>query len=522
MGEIWKTIVSRQLSSRYMHKHMHGNTCAAAQAQRSKRCGTDAACMCLQAVEIYFRSADSDKPPQAGHQRTVSFFCGAGAAAGSHSSSPIAVFCLDRRRDVWRLLEWSSHHGHSPVAVLTRPQLWDDLDIIRTVGNLVRECPDFWRSRQLWSILRHGHLVEADPSFFASQMIAVLKSACRTTTTSCRGDGSSNSGAQNSDQASHRQHRAARRLSAAVDEFVGATSNAVLCRRLLHLLPAKDTLAAAVALVGHLPRHADRQINRQTAHSAAKQPPSREPFSTSGELPRAQAEAPPESCGSRGTSRAASQPFVSQMLTARQLAMRALVSSCGQLDLTGLLVCHAAVVRSDHMLRWLQEDEDSAQVLESVTQQLQKRAATLWALLQSHELLDSERLQLLASNALIAFRWLSSADDTSRLEAALQAAGVEFRIQSPRNQLLLDEPDDEKRQKRKSKTKASKKHKKRARELSEEIALNMQTEFIGTMKSNLTETVWGLGSDSNQLLTRDLQHLLTQMTYCRWERTGFS
>jgi hypothetical protein len=100
----------------------------------------------MQAVETYFCGSDKDSASarhsfQVDEQRVAAFFSGAGGAGGGRGSGPIAIatFCLDHRAKVWDLLVWSSHRAHSPVAVLTRPQFWDDLDICRC-GDLDTGC----------------------------------------------------------------------------------------------------------------------------------------------------------------------------------------------------------------------------------------------------------------------------------------------------------------------------------------------------------------------------------------------
>lgn len=248
----------------------------------------------------------------------------------------------------------SSHREFPPCVrpscgSLMTGSLTDFLTGCRTVDNLLAECPDFWCSRQLWSVLRHGPLVEADPGFFASQLVAVLQSARHGSGDNGR-NSSSGKGQPESEEAAERRHRAARRLRVAVDEFVGECPSAVLCRRLLHLLLPGDIVAAARALVDHLPCQTDRQLEPSTASKSASRDTPATPRSPSrGDL-----------ATTSGRDGAASS--MAQSPTARQLALQALTVGCSQQGLSSLLVSHSAVLNSEHMLRWLQEDEEGAQV----------------------------------------------------------------------------------------------------------------------------------------------------------------
>lgn len=303
----------------------------------------------------------------------------------------------------------------------------------RTVDSLLAECPDFWCSRQLWRVLQQGSLVEADPAFFASQLVAVLQSARHSSGNSSgssskgrrepedaaeqrhgaarhsSGNGSrsskrrresgeaverehhaardstgssSSKGRRESEEATERRHRAARGLRAAVDDFVVGCPTAVLCRRLLHLLPPGDIVAAAIALIDHLPCHTDRQLAPAAAsmsascHDTPATPRSasrRDPAAASGRAGAASSVAQlPTAATSRSASRqdtasascrdGAASSVAQSPAAARQLALRALIGSCREKGLTSLLVSHSAVLHSDHMLRWLQEDEEGAQV----------------------------------------------------------------------------------------------------------------------------------------------------------------
>jgi hypothetical protein len=226
----------------------------------------------------------------------------------------------------------------------------------RTVSSLASNCPDFWRSRQLWEHISHGCLVEADPAFFAKHLLEVLQP---------EGSGDNDHGShsyrrssQASEEAFDRRRHAARRLTAAIDAFVSSSPYTVLCRQLLHLLPPKDAVAAAHVLTRHLHGQTEHVHGRTVRHMGVKELSQSVPGRTSGST----------SCGrSTEADMAASSPSSDSMLAARQLAMHALLadmsdSSTQYQDLNSLLVAHGAVIRSGHMLRWLCDDPDGAQV----------------------------------------------------------------------------------------------------------------------------------------------------------------
>lgn len=83
-----------------------------------------------QAVQQFF----ADSGPGCAEPRVVAFFGPSGPGSSGGASGAIPSYALDRRADMWHLLEWSSDHAHAPVAVTTRPQYWNDLDLLRWVS----------------------------------------------------------------------------------------------------------------------------------------------------------------------------------------------------------------------------------------------------------------------------------------------------------------------------------------------------------------------------------------------------
>jgi hypothetical protein len=53
----------------------------------------------------------------------------------------------------------------APVAVASKPHYFCELDVVATVRNLLRSCPDFWRSEELGRSARSGSFLALDYSF---------------------------------------------------------------------------------------------------------------------------------------------------------------------------------------------------------------------------------------------------------------------------------------------------------------------------------------------------------------------
>ncbi len=297
-----------------------------------------------QAIEQFFQGD--------GSERRITMWFGAfdASGAGRLGATALSTFALAHRANVWDLLTWRSKHPHAPVTVAAAPQYFAELDVPRTVGNLLRECPRFWASPELHATMKRGELLRLDAGFFARQLVFVLQQGG-----GCRGDGSGrHSGGGDggslrhhhfhSDGGGHsggsRARQAADRLLADVERFVADTDHPALCRRLMHLLPEPALLRALSRAAAHLPaaasqRQPARQRSELGSHGAAAQPSAR--------------------AGADGGAGG-------HMSAAEAAATRLIFADTRWRTLDTLLLAHAAAFKAVELWRWLHEDEECLQV----------------------------------------------------------------------------------------------------------------------------------------------------------------
>lgn len=90
-----------------------------------------------------------------------------GLASLRRGAWALANFALARRDDAWRHLVWAGRHPQAPVAVAAKPHYFAELDVPATVRNLLRECPEFWESREMRKSLEGGEWLALDPAYIA-------------------------------------------------------------------------------------------------------------------------------------------------------------------------------------------------------------------------------------------------------------------------------------------------------------------------------------------------------------------
>lgn len=94
-------------------------------------------------------------------------FSPAGPQQSKRGARALALFALARRDTAWRHLVWAGAHPQAPVAVVTRPHYWLELDVPATVRALARGCPDFFESEELKACLEDGEWLALDAPFLA-------------------------------------------------------------------------------------------------------------------------------------------------------------------------------------------------------------------------------------------------------------------------------------------------------------------------------------------------------------------
>ncbi|KAK9810208.1 hypothetical protein WJX72_006648 [[Myrmecia] bisecta] len=101
----------------------------------------------------------------------------AGWPGFKYGAAALGKYALAHRDEVWDLLAWQGKHAQAPVAVVTKPHYFTELDTERTVSNLLRHCPDFWASEEMAECLQGGELLALDYDFFSKELYSVLVSS---------------------------------------------------------------------------------------------------------------------------------------------------------------------------------------------------------------------------------------------------------------------------------------------------------------------------------------------------------
>ena len=65
------------------------------------------------------------------------------------------------------MLVWSDGQSYAPVAVVAKLHYFGRLDVTKTVSNLARNCPEFWRSAEFRATLQGSNIMALDTAFFA-------------------------------------------------------------------------------------------------------------------------------------------------------------------------------------------------------------------------------------------------------------------------------------------------------------------------------------------------------------------
>lgn len=86
----------------------------------------------------------------------------AGIQQFKYGALALANFALTNRDAAWHLLVWGGKHPQAPVAVANKPHYFCELDLVATVRNLLRHCPEFWSSQELRRSLAEGQWLAID------------------------------------------------------------------------------------------------------------------------------------------------------------------------------------------------------------------------------------------------------------------------------------------------------------------------------------------------------------------------
>ena len=67
---------------------------------------------------------------------------------------------------MWDLLEWQGKHPQAPVAVAAKPYYFSELNIKRTMRNILKHHPEFFASQHMLDTVRSGDIIALDANFF--------------------------------------------------------------------------------------------------------------------------------------------------------------------------------------------------------------------------------------------------------------------------------------------------------------------------------------------------------------------
>ncbi|GAB2298187.1 hypothetical protein Dimus_032259 [Dionaea muscipula] len=111
-----------------------------------------------------------------GHPRRILQWFENFSVAGEHQKGAKALsqFAFVNRDICWEELEWKGKHGQSPAVVATKPHYFLDLDVQRTVENLLDNVPEFWSSKEFSDSLKGGEILFIDKKFFINLFLDLM------------------------------------------------------------------------------------------------------------------------------------------------------------------------------------------------------------------------------------------------------------------------------------------------------------------------------------------------------------
>lgn len=74
--------------------------------------------------------------------------------------------CLGVLLQMWDLLVWQGKHPQAPVAVAAKPYYFSELNVNKTIRNILKHQPEFFASEQFLNSLRSGVVASLDTAFF--------------------------------------------------------------------------------------------------------------------------------------------------------------------------------------------------------------------------------------------------------------------------------------------------------------------------------------------------------------------
>eukprot|EP00803_Ostreobium_quekettii_P011293 evm.model.scf_938.6 EVM.evm.TU.scf_938.6 scf_938:56346-58522(-) len=86
----------------------------------------------------------------------------------------LANYVLANRETAWKLLHWEGRHPQAPVMVASKPHYFCELNVTKSVENLLQSCPDFWDSEEMKLGIGTGEIFALDNQFFSKELYRLL------------------------------------------------------------------------------------------------------------------------------------------------------------------------------------------------------------------------------------------------------------------------------------------------------------------------------------------------------------
>ena len=136
-------------------------------------------------LRFFSRFADDDAPAPA-----LAWFTSGWSPDGAHRGGAAALsrWALSHRHTgAWSCLRWTGH-SQSPVVCASKPATFCELDTRASLGAIMRSgAGDFCSSNELWNELLRDEqtsIVDADPAYFAAELISLLNAPSESNTRS--------------------------------------------------------------------------------------------------------------------------------------------------------------------------------------------------------------------------------------------------------------------------------------------------------------------------------------------------
>ncbi|KAL3153954.1 hypothetical protein ABBQ32_013514 [Trebouxia sp. C0010 RCD-2024] len=103
---------------------------------------------------------------QSSYVRSISEF--------KNGAKALAQYALLHRAEMWELLVWQGKHAQAPVAVAAKPHYFSELNVNKTIRNILKHHPEFFASEQFLGSLSDGTVTALDRAYFCQELLELL------------------------------------------------------------------------------------------------------------------------------------------------------------------------------------------------------------------------------------------------------------------------------------------------------------------------------------------------------------